>query len=446
MTQLQKWLYALGNLGSTLSTQAVSTYLGFFYLTVMKMDLSLYGIGMLLYTGWNVINDPLAGAISDKTRTRWGRRIPYILFGTLPMAIFFMLLWAVPAFFAQDPLLLFVYFLVILFFLDGLSSIIGLNYTALFPEMFTTLEERAEVSPMRQVFSLAGAVAGIALPPIVYATLGWGWMGVLFGVLMALSLFLSLKGMRERANAQKEEALPIREALGATFRNRSFLIYIGSQIMNQFGFFLIMAAIPFYAQYVLQVAEQTTSLILATAFIAAFPMVFVWGRITTRLGARAAMMAALALFALALVPLLFVTDVTGTLITTAAVGMALGGVMILPDILLSDVIDEDEQKTGKRREGMYYGIQGLLIRSSIFLVSATITVTLYLTGFDADLSPGAQPAAVATGIRWMTAVGPILGCLIAIVFMWFYPLHGKRLDEIHAGPSLLETAETPAAG
>jgi GPH family glycoside/pentoside/hexuronide:cation symporter len=430
MSAWKKIAYAIGNLGASVSYQAVSTYVQFFYLDVMRLTPARMALAMTIFAIWNSLNDPLAGALSDRTRTRWGRRIPYILFGTLPVAIFFVLLWRVPAVFAQDQTALFLYLVTLLFLFDALHTVVSLNYAALFPEMFTTLAARAQMSSWRQVFGVIGTAWGIALPPVLYVTFGWGAFGFFIGIVTAVTLYISLLGSHERASEMNQDAMPWRAALRATFRNRSFAAYMGMQVMLQFAFLLIMATIPFYAKYVLQATEEITSLLLGATLVVAGILLLGWGRIAARWGARTTMLAALGAFGVALIPFLFVETVTGTLLTTAAAGIGLSGILIVPDIMLSDVIDEDALKTGKRREGMYYGIQGLLIRAAIVLQALVLNVLLSLGGYDPALNADAQPPALAFGIRLAVSLVPLTAVLLGMGAVTLYPLHGARLKEI----------------
>lgn len=426
----KKLAYATGNLGASVSYQAVSTYIQFFYLDVMRLTPAFMALAMTIFAIWNSINDPLAGALSDRTRTRWGRRIPYILFGTAPMAICFIMLWRVPELFAGDQTALFLYLLTLLFLFDTLHTVVTLNYAALYPEMYTTLTDRAQMSSWRQIFATVGTALGIALPPVLYAAFGWGAFAVLIGIITAITLYISLFGSYERARAENQKELPLRAALGATFRNHSFIAYMGMQVMLQFAFLLIMAAIPFYAKYVLNATEEITSVLLAATLVVAGILLLVWGRIATRLGARKTMLAAMGAFGIAMIPLLFVDTVIGTLLTTAAAGIGLSGVLIVPDIMLSDVIDEDSLKTGGRREGMYYGIQGLLIRAAIVLQALVLNSLLSAGGYDPALPVNAQPPALAFGLRLAVSIVPLIALGLGMLAVLAYPLHGKRLQEI----------------
>ncbi len=430
MRQSNKWLYAFGNLGSCLSINAVSGSIAYFYLDAVKMSPAWFGAAMIAYATWNAINDPLAGHISDRTQTRWGRRVPYILFGTLPMAIFFALIWIVPEGLRSNEWLLFAYFLIVLFCFDGLSTVVGLNLTALFPELYPDAHERAEICSYRQVFALLGSILGLALPPLLYTRLGWETMGILLGAATALPLLLSLKGIREPKHHHSDEELPVREALRATFQNRSFLTYLVFQLMMQFALALIIAAIPFFVKYVLHEPESVASYLLLAAFGVAFPTVFIWSRLAVRLSARTIMIAAISVFALMLLPYLIVSSVWGTLLTTALVGLGLGGLVVLPDMLLADVIDEDELKTGRRREGMYFGMQGLLMRGSIVLQVLVLNGMLMLVGYNPDLAPLQQPAALEVGLRSLFSVVPAVASGLGILALFAYPLHGHRLDQV----------------
>lgn len=444
MNRSRKLAYSLGNLAASLTYNAFFTYVNFFYVDTLKLPAGLFALGFTLYTIWNAINDPLAGALSDRTRTRWGRRIPYIALGSLPLAVFFGLVWLAP--FRGDDPRLFGYFLIIIFLFDTFYTFVTLNLVALFPEMYPSLAERAEVSGYRQIFGLVGLVLGIALPPILYGSIGWGPMGLLFGLVSAICLYVSLWGSRERAGFQRDEPLPLKEALLGTLSNRSFDSFVVSYILVQYAFSLIMAAIPFYAKYVLHLAAQDTSFLLLATILVAFPMLSFWGRVAVRWGSRTAMLGAMGVLAVSLLPFLVVQDFRSALLATAAVGLGLGGLILLIDVLLADIVDEDEIKTGVRREGMYFGMSGFLGRLSGVLQTQTINGILLFTGYNAALSVDAQPAAVVDGLRALVSVIPMIALGLGAVALLFYPLHGKHLARVKGELATLHARKSAGGG
>ncbi|HUT16518.1 MAG TPA: MFS transporter [Anaerolineae bacterium] len=421
--------YSAGSLGAALAMQCFNTFAPIFYIDTLKMAPALFGIAMTIYAIWNAINDPLAGQISDRTRTRWGRRVPYIKYLTVPLVLCFVAVWVPP--FRVDAgqmTLLFAYFLFVILAFDTVWTFVVLNWTALFPEMYSDFKQRAEVSGWRQVFSVIGVLLGVAAPPLLYSSIGWGWTAVIFGIITGLSFLISLTGSREKEEFSREPALSLRQALAATFKNRSFLLFLVINIFVQFVFEMLTASMPFYAKYVLGVGDMETSALLGTAFIVAMPMLYVWTKATQKYGARTTLLLGLVVFALGLLPFLVASSFVTGLLCMAATGVGLAAIMMLTDLLIADIVDEDELTTGRRREGMYFGMNGFMIRLGIALKAIVLSTTLQLGGYDAYLSE--QPAAAVVGMRLLVTLVPIVALAAAFVGAWVYPLHGARLGEV----------------
>ena len=222
---IKKLAYSFGAVATALSYQSFSTYIIFFYVDIMKLPVYLAGIAMLIYAVWNGLNDPLAGYLSDITRTRWGRRIPYLAAGAIPFGIIFFLLWVPPFGRIDQVSLLFLYFLFMICLFDGFYTVTILNWASLFPEMYPSLPERTQVNAYRQSFGMLGLLIGIALPPLIYGAWGWGWMGACFGALISVALLIALWGSHERKEFSRDRALPLFPAFKATFKNRSFMTF-----------------------------------------------------------------------------------------------------------------------------------------------------------------------------------------------------------------------------
>ncbi len=419
--------YSSGSLAAALAYQAFGTYVMFFYLDVAKLSTTLYALGFFLYGLWNAVNDPLFGQLSDRTRTRWGRRTPYIAMGALPLAVAFYLVWTPP--FGPDRMIaLFAYFLASIFVFDTLFSLVILNWTALFPEIARTLRERAEVAAWREAFSIIGLILGIALPPVIYGTWGWRMLGMLFGLITLLSLAVAVWGGRERPEFSRDRPLGLREALGHTFRNRSFVTIVFANTFIQFAFIVLTATVPFYVKYVLGGGETETSIILGATFVMALPMVYGWAGVAMRRGARWALMASTLMFAAALIPFAFVRTFAGGVVTTMLMGTGLAGLIVLVNILLADVCDEDELRTGTRREGMYFGINGLFIRLAISLQALVVSGMLHFGGYDAYLE--VQPDSAILALRSLMTAVPIAALAVTWLCLRAYPLHGARLEAV----------------
>ena len=430
MKLLKKLAYSSGAVATALSYQAFSTYIIFFYVDVIKLPAYLAAIGMLIYGLWNAINDPLAGYLSDHTRTRWGRRIPYIAFGAIPFGLVYFLLWIPPFTDFNQVIQLFLYFVFFICLFDTLYTVTILNWASLYPEMFPTLKERSLVNAFRQSFGMVGLILGIAIPPIIYGTWGWGWMGAVFGVIISGSLLIALWGSREHLQYSREKQLPFFASFKATFKNRSFLTFVFSNLFVQFSFTIILATIPFFVKYVLDEGPTGTAAILAAAFLTAIPMLYVWELVANRFGAKRSFMAAMVFLLLSLIPLFFVTTFLGAFITAFLIGIGLAGFILIVDLIIADVIDEDETKTGTRREGIYFGANAFITRFAIALEAISMGVVFMTTGYNPYVFTQTQEFLL--GLRWLIAGLPIAALLLALLIISFYPLAGKKLDEMDA--------------
>jgi GPH family glycoside/pentoside/hexuronide:cation symporter len=426
----RKLAYSSGAVAVALSSQAFSTYIIFFYVDVMRLSAYLAAIAMIIYGIWNAINDPIAGYISDHTRSRWGRRIPYIALGAIPFGIIYFLLWVPPFSDVGQVYFLFAYFVFFICLFDGFYTVTSLNWLALFPEMFPSLAERSQVNAFRQTFVMLGLILGIAVPPLIYGSLGWGWMGAIFGVIISASFLISLLGSREKKIFSQEKQLSLLPSLKHTLKNRSFLPFVFSNLFVQYTFTIILAAMPFYAKYVLDVGPQQTTAILAAAFLTAIPMLYVWGKLIQKFGAKKCFMATMILLAAFLIPLFFVKSFWGAFTASALVGIGIAGFLLIVDILISDVIDEDETKTGTRREGIYFGINSFITRFAIGLEAFSLGMVFLFSNYNPYVYT--QPIEFLSGLRFLIAGLPLIALVLAFASICFYPLSGKKLEEVEA--------------
>ncbi len=437
----RKLAYSGGSLAAAVSGQVIGFYLLYFYVDIIGLPLTYYKLGMVIYAIWNALNDPLAGHISDRTRSRWGRRIPYIRYLSLPLAISFALVWTPPAGLSHTGL--FAYFIAVLFVFDTLFTFVVLNWTALFPEMYPSLDERSQVSALRQLMGLVGLVVGVALAPMLYSSLGWTNMGVVLAVVIAAGMYISLLGSFERPEIRGGESIPLGPALRHTFTNRSFITFVLASLLIQFCFGVMSAAMPLYAKYVLGVPDAQVTLLWAGIFGSAFVMLFLWQWITRRLAPRKSTLLAIVLFGVALAPFLYLTDLSGALAAVPFIGLGLAGLMMLIDVLIADVIDEDQVKTGTRREGMYFGMNGFVIRLSIALQGLVIGTVLQLGNYAQGLAQ--QPPEAIQAMRALMTVVPWVGLAAAFLAVWFHSLDGRRLEELKAEVARVQGG-TPASG
>ncbi len=422
-------LYSLTSLGVATPAEAISGIIAFYIVDVMNLPATWFATFWFFYTIYNAFNNPALGYLSDRTRSRWGRRIPYVLFGGLPYAVAFALLFTAPFDGKDNPVGLLVYFGIAIIAWEGIYTAIATGYYGLLPEMFPSYRERTDVAAKMNIFQTVALVLGAALPPLLAEILGWPGMATVLAVISVIAIYAGYPALFERTDLKKDTSFPFSAALKATFLNRSYLTAAGAQAMRFFATGLLQTGILFYLKYSLKVDESLATVILGIAFLVAMVSLYPWRNwVANKLDSRRTLMIANAVMILGIVPMGFSPNIIFTYITAVIVGIGLGGLVLIGDVIMTEVVDEDEVKTGHQRAGMYFGMSGFLITLSGLLVSTVFGLMMPAFGYDTLLD--VQPASVELGFRLFLTIPTSIGFLLAIFLLWLYPLHGKRLKDI----------------
>jgi GPH family glycoside/pentoside/hexuronide:cation symporter len=421
--------YSLLSLGVATPSEAIAGVIAFYIVDVKNLPAEWFAAFWFVYTIYNALNNPVLGHLSDRTRSRWGRRIPYVLLGGLPYAVAFALLFMVPFDGKENPTGLLVYFGTAIVVWEGLYTAVATGYYGLLPEMFPGYRERTDVAAKMNIFQTVALVLGAALPPLLAELLGWGGMGTVLAVVSVIAIYAGYPALFERPDLKRDTGFPFGLALKTTFLNRSYLTAAGAQAMRFFATGVLQTGILFYLKYSLNVEESLATVILGIAFLVAMLSLYPWRNwVANKLDSRRTLMLANAVMILGIVPMGFSPNIYFTYAAAVVLGIGLGGLVLIGDVIMTEVIDEDEVKTGHQRAGMYFGMSGFLITLSGLLVSSVFGLVMPAFGYDTLLE--VQPASVDLGFRIFLTVPTTIGFLFAIFLLWLYPLHGKRLHLI----------------
>ncbi|HCS61759.1 MAG TPA: MFS transporter [Microbacterium sp.] len=406
--------------------QTVSAFIVYFYVAHLGVAAEWVAAAMIAHGILNALLNPVVGAMSDRIRTPWGRRVPWIGLGIVPLVVAFTLIWMPPELPAGG---LIVWFLIVVAVYDIAFVVVVLNISALFPEIFRTTEERARGNVPRQVFAIVGMVLGTAGAPLLYGSIGWPGMALALGFVCVVMFAWSFGGgMIERRGVIAVEGAeaPMRwtDQLRYTFANRAFVPYVLGSLFVQTAIAVILAAIPFYVRYSLHASEGEGSILLGAIFVTAIPAIFLWSWVVRRTTPRVAVLWSVGVFGVAVLGFLLATDVVGAALVGIAVGVGVGGLLQLLEVALSQIIDDDALRTGHRREGVYFGVNGFVVKGSIVLQAIVAAWVLNASGFDAALGDS-QPDAVDGGIRIMLAVVPMAFTALAWVCFFLYPIRTR---------------------
>lgn len=412
---MKKWRYASGQLGLTLVSESFGTYLAFFYLEKLGLSVAFYALARTVYAFWDAINDPLFGHLSDRTKTRLGRRRPWLLVGVPLFLLFYLLVFWVPDW-ARSPQVLPYYFAVGIVLYETMATVVWTNYGALFPEMFRGLGERAGAAALKRGTELFGLILGIALAPLVYAQVGFLGMALLFAGLALMAFSWFFPGIQEDPRA--ESGLGLRESFRLVLANRAFWVAALVGLLFEFGRMVIQTGMAFYAKHSLGLPEGATTFLFAAVFLVAIPSVFLWGRLARTLGGKRAWRLAHLLMGVAALLLFLPQSLLPAILVGALVGVGFAGVRVTGEVVMAKVIDLDAERTGTRREGAYYSLVGLFGRASGALVGLSFALLGPLFGYVSGENPGPNPG---LAFRFLVAVIPGVAILLAYFLAALFP-------------------------
>lgn len=424
-----RMMYSLMSLGVATPAEAVAGIIAFYIVDVKNLPAEWFATFWFFYTIYNAINNPMLGYMSDRTRSRWGRRIPYVLFGGLPYAAAFALLFTAPFDGKENPIGLLTYFGVAIVIWETCYTAFATGYYGLLPEMFGDYDERTDVAAKMNIFQTVALVLGAAMPPLLADILGWSGMATALAVISVIAIYAGYPALFERTDLKTDTGFPFMQALKYTFANRSYLTAAGAQMMRFVATGTLQTGILFYLKYSLKVDESLATVILGIAFVVAMFSLYPWRNwVANKLDSRRTLMLANAIMILGIVPMGFSPNINFTYAASVILGIGLGGLILIGDVIMAEVVDEDEVKTGHQRAGMYFGMSGFLITLSGLIVSSVFGLVMPAFGYNTLLD--VQPPSVDLGFRIFLTVPTSVGFLLAIFLLWLYPLHGKRLAEI----------------
>ena len=430
-----KWLYGSGDIGFSLTNTILNVYLALFLTDVVGLTPAVAAVAFFVGSTWDYINDPIVGYISDRTRTRWGRRRPFLLFGALPMAAAFTMLWWRPP--IEGALGLGIYYSMAFALFDTAATFAYMPYYALTPELTDDYDERTGLTSRRMFFSILGTLIAFTLPLALvdgfrpeHAGRVW-MMGAIFGMVSAVPLFLVFWGTRERPELMSKGATgSLRKSISAAGKNRPFLFGLVMFLFNGVTMSIIQVVLLYYVKYVV-VREAQSDLIMGTIFVVAIIALPLWEWISRRLNKRWAYISGISFLAVVLLVLASLTPQTGLvfiMILCVLAGIGVSAMHVMPWAIIPDAIEYGELQSGEREEGMFYSLITLAQKVASSIAVPLALLVLQASGYVPNSST--QPASAIFGIRMVA--GPIAAFMLCmgILFTLLFPLGRENFREI----------------
>ncbi len=463
----EKILFGLSAFPDQLTYQAFTIYVFTYYFAVVHLSMPEMWIGFTLWGIWNMINDPLLGALSEKTKQKGklGKRKFYLIISFIPLALIMIFLFVIAA---RNPLssskftFHFWYFMFIIFTFEFFYTMFSVNTNAVFPEMFPTENQRGAVNQFIKAFTMIAVILASVIPTFIVspnlvpkidpnvdptgysaevASIQSGFIisGIVYAVIILITailfIFLGVKEKEEQIS-DFEKRPGFIDSLKITFSNRTFIKFTLGNMLIWYCFNLLLSVFPLYAVYVLGRTEDAflIGVTLMLALLSAAALMPVQMRIRKKFGTRKGLMIGLGIWIVTLFPLTLLSnnEISRTLsfLVFISIGFGLSAALFFVDLIHGDVIDQDALKFGVRRASSYYGVNAFIHRFSMILGITTIYIVFSGTGWSSYEPVVNNPVLLDLGIKSLMFLFPSIALIGSILFFKFYDLHGEKLEKM----------------
>lgn len=391
------WRYAVGMFGLAIpiNTIRVSTLL--FYVDILGLDVRAYGLVMAVYAVLDAVDNPILGHLSDRTRSRWGRRRPWLLVGAVVLAAAFVGFFSAPASLAGLGLVAWFAFFAIL--TEAADSMFAANYNALLPELFPTERARAGANSLRQAFQLLAFFVALAATPVLTTSVfgtetspdGFLITAAIYAAIAATAMVFMAAHVREDPARMGEKHSGLLAGAGVILRNPHFWLVGLATACYLVPLAFVLAGVQLYVKYALGLPVASALWLIGSAIAVAAAGLPAWTALVRRRGAPFAWRLAFLFLALGFVPFFFANSLLTAMGALGIVAVGWSGLLATNDLIQARVLDEDARRHGQHREGLFLSAFGFFSR----LTGATAGIGLgslgFLFGYHSGDDPGPNP-------------------------------------------------------
>ena len=443
----EKIFYGLGDLSANIMFAAISFYLLYFFVNVGGLKPELASAVFLIAKFWDAVTDYMMGRISDKTKSKWGKRRVYMLFGAVPYGLAFLLLWVAP-FGADRQVGKMIYYTLAYMLFNTTWTVVYIPYNAITANMTDNYDERTSLNGIRIALANVGIILGAALfalfadgqESLFYQLFGdprkaYMLSAAIFAVISIVIMLLCASNIHERIDVVEQNNKGFFATLKEFFKLREFRNVMMCYLLSMVGFDIIMAVFMFFINDSLGFAGGAMAMVfVAIPLLCAIASSFVWVKLSEKFNKHKVYTIACIYMAIVLLAAIFVPAKTvwSTVLLCVFAGFGMSAIQILPYASVPDVVEVDEYINGTRREGAYYGITQFMYKVangvSIALVSAVLGAFGYVESMDGSVIQ--QPESALLAVRIVLGVLPGIIFIISIIFSHRANLSRERFDQI----------------
>jgi GPH family glycoside/pentoside/hexuronide:cation symporter len=434
-----KLAYGIGELSGSLPSNILVFFFLFFLTDVAGLKPGIAGLIVMLGKIWDAINDPLIGWLSDRTLSRFGRRYPWMILGSIPLGLSCCFLWTIPPNNNQN-FLIFYYTIIALVFYAAFTAVL-LPYSALSAELTQDYNDRTNLISFRSAFSIGGSIFSLVLAELIFSWVKnpqkqYLILGFFAGLIAIVAIYISVWGTYKRYHqvqknhpiVNQSSSLSIGKKFRLIFTNFSFICVMIIYLCSWLSVQTIAAILPYFVINCMQLSEEHFTRMAIAVQGTALMMMIVWNYLSNRLGKKVIYLIGIPFTIIAELGLFLLQPGQITLMYLIAImaGIGIATAYIVPWSMLPDVIDLDQLKTGERREGIFFALvvqlQKIGIALALLMVGKILDNAGYIPG-----STGQQPEAALWAIRMIIGPLPISLLVISLIFAYLYPI----TKEIH---------------
>ena len=428
--------YGLGKFQSEFFSQAFGVVVFKYYETEVQLDPMLTALGLIIYSIWNAVNDPLIGFVTEKQTTpftsKYGRRFPWILGGLFAWVFSFIIIFSIPDPVLADELLIFLWMVLSLCLFDTLFSLWDVNYQSIFPDKFRSEKIRSRAAGIATGIGVFGIAMGFILPSVLVVfgePSSYVTTSIVFAIIGFFLVFLIIPGVRESPemitryieDRKESQSESFYKELKNAFRQRNFVAWIVLYFFYQAAIVSMTGSVQYIGDYILPGGSSETTIIFVSLLVGALLGLYLWLQVFKRIESNQNILMITALwmafFALPLA-LPMVETYLSISILIFLFGLGFGGYWMIMTPALADVIDEIVIESGKRNDGIFMGFRAFFGRLAFAVQALSFWLVHQVTEFDPNLTVDTMPRLAKNGIHIHLALIPALLLIIGVIIFW----------------------------
>ena len=429
--------YGIGDYAICLYWSGVSLYLLYFYTDVVGITPQMAGLIYAIGIAWDAITDPFMGYMAERTRTKMGSYRPYIYYGSIPLALSFVVLLWVPPF---EGILLLSFLIVVNLIHRTCFTIVSVPYSSLTARITDDSDERTKLTTARMLAASFGtfSISALAFPIVLYfgggeEALGFVYLGLIAGLVAVIILSITVYFVEERSFEFTKAELPnFSKVFKSVSNNYPFWIVFSAILILISTYLMFNNNLIYFSKYALGFHEYQGLIlgVLSGTNLLAIP---IWAFLAIKIGKKNTWMTSMVFLFVGFLIFYFypISELNELLYILGCIGFANGATGVLFWSMLPDTIEYGEWRTGIRTESSLYGFMTFAQKGAIAIAIAILGTVLTKIGFEPNKE---QTAQTLSDLKSLMSIIPLIGVFISFVLVYFYPIdkkfHQKLIDEI----------------